>query len=209
MKELFSRIESDLQIEPSSKIVPAKTFATWITADEMLDDVKREIDLFREKAKREAAELRAAEEQKGFKEGLDKWAKQIASLEKSQKDLRDDMRKQIVELVIQCGKKILGRELELSQDAIVDIVSQALRPVATHKHATIYVCKEDAEALEANKKQLHTVLEGTETLAIGVRSDIERGGCVIETEAGIINAKIDVLWESLELALLGLLKNDE
>ena len=206
MKELFSKIDSNVQIQAESKIIPSQAFTTLISADDLLATAKKEAEDFREKVKAEALALKEAESERGFSEGMAKWTKQIAELEGAQRALRDEMQKQIIELVIQCGKKILGRELKLSSDAIVDIVSQALKPVATHKHATIFVCKQDAEALEKNKKKLHEELERIETLAIAVRSDIERGGCVIETEAGIINAQLEVLWESLELALSSLMK---
>lgn len=201
MRELFTKIDSDVHIQPGSKVIPAKAFSALITVDELIEEAHKEADIFRKKVEKKTAELKAKETKRGFEEGLGKWTQHIAELEAEQRSLRSEMQKQIVELVLECGKKILGRELKTDPKAIVDIVSQALRPVATHKHVTIFVAKEDADILEKNKKQLHDELEQTETLAVTVRSDIAPGGCVIETESGIINAQLDVLWESLEFAL--------
>lgn len=208
MRELFTKIDSDTHIQPGSKVIPAKAFTSLLSADELIEEAKKESETFRKKVEQEAAELKEKEAKKGFEEGLNKWTLQITQLEAEQRSLRDEMQRQIVELVLECGKKILGRELKSSPESIIDIVSQALRPVATHRHATIFVAKEDAEMLEKNKKKLHEELEQTETLAISVRSDIEPGGCVIETESGIINAQLDVLWESLELALNQVLRKE-
>lgn len=208
MRELFSKIDSDVHIQPGSKIIAAKAFTSLLSADELIEEAKKEAEAFRRKVEKEGADLKEKEAKKGFEEGLSKWTHQVAELESKQRTLRDEMQKQIVELVLECGKKILGRELKTAPESIIDIVSQALRPVATHKHATIFVAKEDAALLEKNKKQLHDELDQTETLAIAVRSDIEPGGCVIETESGIINAQLDVLWESLELALKQVLRKE-
>lgn len=206
MKELFSRIESGVHIEPETKILPASAFTTLMDADAVLEQAKLEVEAFRKKARKEAKVLKEKQSALGFAEGLSKWTAQLGLLEKAHREMRNEMQRQVVALVVQCGKKILGRELKLSSTAIVDIVAQALKPVATHKHATIFVCKKDADALEENKKRLQEELERTETLVIQVRHDIEPGGCVIETEAGIINAQVHVLWESLEIALTELMK---
>lgn len=208
MRELFTKIDSEVHIQPGSKVIPAKAFTSLLSADELIEEAKKEAEAFRKKVEQETVEIKEKETKKGFEEGLNTWTRQIAELEARQRSLRDEMQKQIVELVLECGKKILGRELKTAPESIIDVVSQALRPVATHKHATIFVAKEDLQILEKNKKQLHDELEQTESLALAVRSDIEPGGCVIETESGIINAQLDVLWESLELALKQVLRKE-
>lgn len=208
MRELFTKIDSDIHIQPGSKVIPAKAFTSLMSADELIEEAKKEAEAFRKKVEQESADLKEREAKRGFEEGLNKWTRQIAELEAEQRSLREKMQKQIVELVLECGKKILGRELKTSPEAIVDIVSQALRPVATHRHVTIFVAKGDVDLLEKNKKQLHDELDQTESLAIATRSDIEPGGCVIETESGIINAQLDVLWESLEIALKQVLRKE-
>ena len=48
--------------------------------------------------------------------------------------------------------------------------------------------------------KIKKIFERLENLSIQERDDIEPGGCIIETEAGIINAQLENQWRSLEIA---------
>jgi type III secretion protein L len=85
-------------------------------------------------------------------------------------------------------------------DAIVDIVIQALTPVLQSKQITIYVNKNDRELLETAKPKLKSILEQTDSVTVLDRADVSPGGCIIETEGGIINATIENQWRTLEAA---------
>ena len=94
----------------------------------------------------------------------------------------------------------MGREIELSEDLIVDIVASNLKAVLQHKKITIYVNKKEIESLEKHKQQLRDLFENLESFSIRPRDDIAPGGCVIETEIGIINAQMEHRWQVLEQA---------
>ena len=55
-------------------------------------------------------------------------------------------------------------------------------------------------ALEAEKSKIREILDQIESLSIHDRADIATGGCIIETESGIINATVDNQWRALEAA---------
>jgi type III secretion protein L len=82
----------------------------------------------------------------------------------------------------------------------------ALKPVTQHRKVIIYVNKVDLEELEASKPKIKNLFEHLENLSIQERSDIEPGGCIIETEAGIINAQLENQWRSLEIAFESFMK---
>ena len=56
------------------------------------------------------------------------------------------------------------------------------------------------EILEAEKPKIKSILEQVQVLTIQERNDIAPGGCIIETESGIINASIENQWRALESA---------
>jgi type III secretion protein L len=94
----------------------------------------------------------------------------------------------------------LGEEIKLMPERIVDIVLQALKPVTEHRKIKIYANKEDLEILEKEKPKIKELLKEVESLSILERGDVEKGGCIIETEAGIINAQLENQWKALETA---------
>lgn len=75
-----------------------------------------------------------------------------------------------------------------------------------HHRVRIYVNKQDLDILETNKSKIKDVLEQVQSFSIEERPDIEPGGCIIETEAGIINAQLENQWRALESAFESFMK---
>lgn len=111
-----------------------------------------------------------------------------------------DLQKQILPLALKAAKKIVGEQLNLHPETIVEIVIQTLAPVLQNHRITIYVNKVDKEILETQKPKIKSILEHVQVLTIQERNDISQGGCIIETESGIINASIENQWRALESA---------
>jgi len=196
---------SDIHVEPGTKVLPKEQVSTALSCKELLDKVQNDAKMYRKEVSAEAEELKAISAREGFDEGLRKWAQQIALLEQELKTVRDEMTKAIVPIAIQAAKKVVGQELISNEDTIVGIVRSALKSVTGHRKITIYVCKDDASNLEKHKDRLKAMFERLDSLTILERADIERGGCVVETEGGIINAQLDRQWELLEQAFQKLL----
>ena len=193
--------DEELHIAPEKdKIIPAKDFTKLKKANDILKKVKHEAHEYKKKCIHEIEELKEQASQEGFAEGLNRFNKQLLHLDHEIKSLRDEFQKKILPIALQAAKKILSEELRLHADRIVDIVLQSLKPIIQHHQIKIYVNKTDLPELEKNKEKIKSILEQVESLALEEREDIEPGGCIIETEAGIINAQLENQWRSLEAA---------
>lgn len=208
MSRLFSFIKEG-EIHPSSdkKVIPLEDFTILMEANELLERAKADAQAYREKTEAECIELREAAQKEGFQEGLEKLNEQIIGLDQEKKRLRHEMNKLILPLALKAAKKVVARELESKPETIVDIVLQALSPVLQNHRITIYVNKMDKEILEAEKTRLKQKLEQVESLLIKERDDVAAGGCIIETESGIINATIESQWRAIESAFDKYLKS--
>jgi type III secretion protein L len=200
--KFFSLIFGDsLQRAPQKKIIPSQEFSSLLEADELLTHVKQEAEKYRLQVTQECETLKEEAEKKGFDAGLEKWNQQIALLETEIGKVQEEVKKVVIPLALKAAKKIVGREIEIAPDTAADIAVNSLRAVSQHRRITIYCSKHDLESLEKNRERLRAVFEHLESLSIQEREDVQQGGCVIETEAGIINAQIDRQWEALERAL--------
>lgn len=209
-KKFFTLIHGDsIHIAPKTKVVPEKEYSTLISAAEALDAVKNDAEKYKMQVAKECEAIKAKAEKDGFAEGFVKWTEQIAQLEAEIKKVRKDLETMLAPVALKAAKKIVGREIELSQDTIVDIVSTALKAVSQHKKITIWANKKDLEALDANRNKLKQIFENLEALSIKERADIAPGGCVIETEGGIINAQLENQWRVLEKAFENFMKKKE
>lgn len=189
-----------VSIAPGKKRIPAKEFSLAAKANEILKTVKEEAALFKQETVVEAEKTKEIAFQEGFQEGLLSLNEHLLALDKELKEMRHEIQKKILPLSLKAARKIIGEELKLHPDRIVDIVLNSLKPVTQHKKIIIFVNKVDLLELEENKPKIKKIFEHLESLSIQERDDIEPGGCIIETEVGIINAQLENQWRALESA---------
>lgn len=199
--KLFSLIYQG-EIHPSTddKVISAENFSTLVTAQEVLQKANEDAERFKKETEEECKDLREEAKKKGFEEGLAQFNEHLISFERTLRQLRVELQKQILPLALKAAKKIVSKELELHPETIVEIVIAALYPATQNHRFTIYVNKIDREVLEANKPKIKAILDQVQALSIQERSDVSPGGCIIETESGIINASIENQWRALEAA---------
>lgn len=206
-KKFFSLIEGKpLHIAPNIKVIPQAEIASLLDGQETLDLIRKDATKYREQVAVECEALKEQAQKEGYEEGFKSWLEHVKKLEDEIAKVRADMQKMIVPIAMKAAKKIVGREIELAEDTIVDIVSVSLKPVSTHKKIIIYVNKKDLDILEKNKPKLKSLFEVLEAFTLRERPDITQGSCIIETEGGIINAQIENQWRTLEKAFDQLIK---
>ncbi len=190
------------EIHPSTeeKVIPAEDFSTLMETSEILNRAKEDVEHYKKQIEEECQQLKEQAKEEGFAEGLQKFNEHLIYFDKQIRLIRMDLQKQILPLALKAAKKIVGEQLNLNPETIVDIVIQTLAPVTQNHRFTIYVNKDDKEILEAQKPKIKSILDQIQVLTIQERNDIMPGGCIIETESGIINASIENQWRALESA---------
>ena len=206
-KKLFSLIlGGDIHLTPESKVIPADVISTSLTTAQMVEKAETDVQEYRKQVEEECVKLREEAKAAGFEEGLKQWAQKIKELEEHIENVRGEMSEVIVPVALKAAKKVVGREIELNPKAVLDIVRSNLKAVTSHSNITIYVSKKDLDLVEKERDDLKKLFEKIESFTIRERADIEPGGCVIETEGGIINARLENVWQTLEKAFESLMQ---
>jgi len=199
--KFFSLIKNDeVHIAPDAKVIPSAQFEKLVEADELIERIHLDIEAYRKEVEVECQKIKEKAQEEGFSEGLAKWNEQLQFLEKEKERVEEQMNKTIIPLALTAVKKILGKELEMKPSLVAEIVKTALKPVSQHRKITIFVNKEDLDLIEEDRSEIKALFEHLSTLSIKVRDDVKRGGCIIETEAGIINAQLESQLTALEAA---------
>jgi type III secretion protein L len=207
MKQLFALLsEKKVALAPGKKVISKDDFTTLHEASELLSTVRREALAFTQQSAKEAETIKEAAFQEGFQEGLVSLNAHLLQLDKELQQIREDVQKRILPLSLKAAKKIIGEELKLHPDRIVDIVITSLKPVTQHRKVAIYVNSNDLEVLESRKADIKSIFEHLDSFALQARDDVLAGGCIIETEAGIINAQLENQWRALETAFESFMK---
>lgn len=201
MAKLFTLIEgAEVQPAPGTHIIPAQEFATLASAQEILTRAEEGAENQRRSLAAAGEIARTEAEARGFEAGLNKWTEQLSLLNQELQRIQKEVHEQILPLALKAARKIVGEEMKLHPDRIADIVAHAIRPVVQHKKVILYVNHNDLSTLEEAKPRLKQLFEHLESFSIRARDDVEPGGCLIETEAGILNAQLEQQWRALEAA---------
>lgn len=204
---LFSLIyQGNVKKTSTSKIIKAEEFSKILNIEALLEEAQKDIERLKLENEKTCLSLQEKAKENGHKEGLATFNSHLIYFDKKIKELQHDLQKLVLPIALQAAKKIVGTQLEMKPETIVDIVMQSLKPVTQAHEIKIIVSKEDKEILEQHKSRIKTLFDQLRVLAIEEREDISQGSCIIETEAGIINASLENQWRALQAAFDNFLK---
>lgn len=192
--------QGDVHPATDKKVIKKDDYSQLVSATELLEKTRLDAQKLLENTEKECEQLRDEAREAGFQEGLEKFNEQIFYLDEQLKAIRHNLQQMVLPIALKAAKKIVSKELEIFPETIVDIVMQTLAPISQSHQVTIFVNKEDKEALEAQKPKLKEILAHADNLTIQEKADVSPGGCVIKTEGGMINASIENQWRALESA---------
>ena len=151
-----------------------------------------------EATEKECEQLKVKANEDGFQEGLVKFNDHILFLDEQIKTLRHEMQKAMLPLVLKATKRIVGEQLELNPESVVNIVTESIKSVTQCKFVKLFVNKADLEILEQSKDGIKKYFESLESFTLEERPDVDIGSCIIETERGILNATLENQYRALE-----------
>ncbi len=112
--------------------------------------------------------------------------------------LHKSCEKEIVGLCLAIARKVLQREVEARHDVVLDCVRNALKAVVAAGEILIRVNSKDMEVLHAHRAELVKYGDGIKGVKIEGDDNVERGGCVIETNYGEVDATISGIIGDIE-----------
>lgn len=181
---------------PSGKIVKGETVEARNEAQAIKDRAQVEANEIIRQAELEAEQLKAQAYQIGLEDGKNTGAQElaeiVATVSQRLSQIEAQVEPQLKELAIKIARKILGRELEFHPEGVVDIVKQALSEKARQRREIyLRVNPADLQFIREHKADLLEVLSRSKEIGIREDPDVEKGGVIIETDAGTIDAQLE------------------
>jgi flagellar biosynthesis/type III secretory pathway protein FliH len=184
------------------RVVKSPVLERVIDVELQLDEILRSAEALRDQAEQDAQRLREEARAEGIKQGLEAVTRQIASARAEYARLQEAAREDMLALAFGVARRIVGRAFELDPRVIHEIVSCQLQHVRGRRQVTILVHPDNLPRIEAERASYAQQLEGA-AIYFGPDPTIDRTGCVIETETGRIDARLDVQLEILRAAIEG------
>jgi type III secretion protein L len=204
-EKVAGSVEEDLIVDglehQQAGIIKGDVYSATNKAREILQKAQGEA----EEIIRKAIEQREKEKKDGFQEGYQEGLAQVTELlVKARTEYEQMLRtgsKDMLELSFKIAEKIIGKQLELDKSIIMDIVAQALQTVRQSKQITVRVNPEDSKALKATKEELLELLGHGRVIDVVEDKKVEKGGCIIESEVGIVDAQLSKQLDRLKKVL--------
>ena len=184
-----------------------------LTADELLERAQEEAARILAQAEEHAAIIEqvasdkavqkakaelAAENEAVFAELRMRLADTIAEVGAIGEDMTANVEEELVELAIQIAKKIVAREVTIDREVALTLVKVSLAKLHNRSIAEVHLNPEDHEFVKNRLDQLNFrgKIDLVEDKSIAI------GGCLIHTETGDIDARIESQFDEISHGLL-------
>lgn len=155
-------------------------------AKQIIDDAERGREAIFEQARQE-----------GYAKGLSEWNEVLLRAKRRAEEMAKAQQETVLRLSVRIAEKIIGQELKQHTETIVEIVREALKDSRPGRHLTIQVNEAEAETVRGRISRLKQMVPAAEIEIVGSPS-ISPGGCSIESELGIIDARLETQLKCLE-----------
>jgi len=113
----------------------------------------------------------------------------------------DNCREKSIELALTIARKIVGTTAYEHEGLARELAGKCVSMVRDQARIKVLVNPEDAGVLREASVELMSLAEGVKEIEIAERSSVKRGGVIIETEGGQVDARLEEQLSVIEAAL--------
>ena len=103
----------------------------------------------------------------------------------------DQLEVHSVELALFLAEKIVGGALAVEPDRVVEAVRGALRGIVERERVTVLVHPEDLELVREAMDEMRATLGGIEHCEVQAERRVGRGGAIVRTQDGDVDARVE------------------
>ena len=187
------RKEADETIERGRREADLLVQAAKGQAQQILAQARTDVEDLRTQAQadgsargQEAGRAQAAEE---AREAIATLHDLVESARTERRSIVDGAEPEVVRLALAVAERVLHREIEIQPDVVLGMVRVGLSRLSGREKVTVRVNPGDLATMREHREAL---LNGNDIEGLRIVEDqrVDRGGVVIETESGTIDAKI-------------------
>ena len=189
------------------------------SAQEIIRNAQEEAARIVEEARVEQENLRKSSHTEGYNQGreegfaegkgevdrlIGRTHKILEGVMARREEILSETEQQIVELVILMTRKVVKIISESQKSVIMANVLQALKKVKSRGNVTVRVNMADVKLTTEHIQDFIKQIERVQGITVVEDSTVDKGGCVVETDFGAIDARIQNQLSELETAILGI-----
>lgn len=177
--------------EQAAKIIKDAKLQAEIIIEEALKEGQQQINQLKKDAQK-------AGYNKGISEERNKYEALLLQVQHRKEATREEceeaiqfMEPEIIKIILEVSKKIMGYELETNKQTILKLIRQGIEKCINKDNVILSVSPEDYEVVKKNKNVLHAMVPGMGDLEIILDQNLSPASCIIDTPYGSIDLGMD------------------
>ncbi len=177
-------------------------------AAQMVEDANRRVAQIEEDGRSRGYE---AGRKEGFEEGKAEVERLVERLHvilngaiEKRNDIIEEAESQLIDLVLLISQKVVKVISDNQKNVVINNVVQALRKLKSRGNVAIHVNLADLELTTDNVNNFITMVENVQSITVLEDTTVDRGGCIIETDFGQIDARVSSQLKEIEESILEL-----
>ncbi|HOM72402.1 MAG TPA: FliH/SctL family protein [Armatimonadota bacterium] len=181
-------------------------------AAQIIEQAKIEAESLVQAASDEAESIRSAAYREGYEEGLRQLDAEHEVLKNKFVELEHDaarqldqfwslMEPQLLKLAVDIAQKIVRSRIDDSDGFVLTTIKEGLRQLRDRQDLKIRVNPEDYQLVREHKEEIMSSCDGIRAVEVIEDRRVDKGGCLIESGNGHLDARIDTQLKEVERAL--------
>lgn len=186
-------------------------------AQKIIADAREQASQIQAKSEIEKDEIKRNSYEEGLKKGkkdgydsgkeevnrlIDRSHKILEAVLNRREQILNETEEQIIQLVLLMTRKVVKVMSENQKSVVMANVLSALKKVKARGDVTIRVNLEDVKLTTDHIKDFTEQVESVSGITVVEDSSVEKGGCIVETDFGAIDARISSQLSELESKIL-------
>lgn len=222
------RMESFDQPGKQGKSALSEDELKIIELEKKVSDLEKRITDQNEKAKNAVQEIYIKGKREGLEAGekqgrdaalaqynaqIEKIEQRVASflgqVEKSKREMIHNLEHLLLRFCFELTKKVIASEVETREDIILPVVKKCLNKIADREKLLIRISPSDEAVVSQRQDFWNSITERLQNVTIEPDERIEKGGCIVESNSGMVDARLGVQMEELEEMVLKAWENSD
>ena len=124
----------------------------------------------------------------------------LEQLRRMRSEIHQEIEKEVTQLALSIAKKIVCHEIKTSRETVACVAREALARVDNPSTIKIKLNPEDLRFIQETQSQFNRFLDSFDDVHLVAEDSIQSGGCLIETDRGDIDARIEKQFEAVQEA---------
>ena len=155
----------------------------------------------------EGKRIAAQSAQEALKRQMEEDQQTVARIDASVREqlgqVRERLEREAYHFALAVAARVVRHEVAIDSDVVIRLIQEALRRVAGVESVRLRVNPNDEALVRTRRPDLLNATDTVRDLVIESDEKVERGGCILETASGTVDARTSTQLEQIESALFG------